>query len=184
MGHQTGENEQGLRKTLDFTRLLSVSILTIELYNLLYAQMQQLGLTSAISDRILMNITKLFVFRDVLTAKGYVILLLAISLMGAKGKKSETISLSHSLTMVGVGCLGFFLIDVFNMNLTNTFFGVLYVLVTGTCYLMILSGGTRLSRLLTLKLNGDIFNSLNETFPQEERLLTNELSMEAKMKQY
>ncbi len=37
--------------------------------------------------------------------------------------------------------------------------------------------GTRLSRLLILKLGGDIFNKDNETFPQEERKLENEFSI-------
>ena len=43
---------------------------------------------------------------------------------------------------------------------------------------MILSGGTLLSRIIKNKLNHkDIFNKENETFPQEERLLENEYSI-------
>jgi hypothetical protein len=40
-----------------------------------------------------------------------------------------------------------------------------------------LASGNLLSRLIKLNLSNDIFNSLNETFPQEERLLTNEYSI-------
>ncbi len=40
-----------------------------------------------------------------------------------------------------------------------------------------LHGGALLSRLLKNKLNKDIFNRLQETFPQEERLLNNEFSI-------
>lgn len=43
--------------------------------------------------------------------------------------------------------------------------------------MLFLAGGARLSRLLKLNLNKDIFNELNESFPQEERLLTNEYSI-------
>lgn len=57
------------------------------------------------------------------------------------------------------------------------------VAVTG--YLMILNGGTRLSRLVRRKLDDrDIFNKLNETFPQEERLLENEFSINLPAKYY
>lgn len=40
-----------------------------------------------------------------------------------------------------------------------------------------LSGGARVSRLLKLKFKGDVFNDKNETFPQEERFLENEYSI-------
>src|SRR5262249_45871081 len=40
-----------------------------------------------------------------------------------------------------------------------------------------LSGGTLLSRYLKLQWATDIFNKANETFPQEERLITNEYSI-------
>ncbi|OOQ61543.1 conjugal transfer protein TraG [Mucilaginibacter pedocola] len=46
-----------------------------------------------------------------------------------------------------------------------------------TGYLLILTGGTRLSRLLKINLGKDIFNNENETFPQEERLIDNEYSV-------
>jgi pantothenate kinase-related protein Tda10 len=44
-------------------------------------------------------------------------------------------------------------------------------------YLLVLTGGVRLSRLIKDKLSKDIFNDNNETFPQEERLLENEYSI-------
>lgn len=43
--------------------------------------------------------------------------------------------------------------------------------------MLFLAGGARLSRLLKLNLTKDVFNELNESFPQEERLLTNEYSI-------
>ena len=49
--------------------------------------------------------------------------------------------------------------------------------ITGVGYLLLLSGGALLSRLIKSNLGEDIFNELNETFPQEERLLQNEYSI-------
>jgi len=54
---------------------------------------------------------------------------------------------------------------------------IVYMTVTGIGYLLILAGGNLLSRLIKLNLFNDVFNSLNETFPQEERLLLNEYSV-------
>ena len=52
-----------------------------------------------------------------------------------------------------------------------------YMGVTGLGYLLFLSGGTMLSRIIRDKLSGDIFNRDQETFPQEERLIENEYSV-------
>jgi hypothetical protein len=48
---------------------------------------------------------------------------------------------------------------------------------TGLGFMLILTAGTIISRYIRLKLHHDIFNELNETFPQEERLLQNEYSI-------
>ncbi|AMR33112.1 conjugal transfer protein TraG [Mucilaginibacter sp. PAMC 26640] len=51
------------------------------------------------------------------------------------------------------------------------------MVLTGIGYLLILTGGNWLSRQIKGNLNKDIFNRDNETFPQEERLLENEYSI-------
>src|SRR5204863_2236201 len=52
-----------------------------------------------------------------------------------------------------------------------------YMCVTAIGFVLVLTGGTLLSRIIFVKLNNNVFNSLNETFPQEERLLNNEFSI-------
>jgi len=54
---------------------------------------------------------------------------------------------------------------------------ILYMSVTIFGLMLILRGGNLLSRIIKRKLKPDIFNKHNETFPQEERLLTNEYSI-------
>lgn len=51
------------------------------------------------------------------------------------------------------------------------------MILTGTGFLLVLAGGNLLSRYIRVNLGKDIFNELNETFPQEERLLENEYSI-------
>jgi len=53
----------------------------------------------------------------------------------------------------------------------------IYMIVTGVGFMLVLTGGTILSRYIQLHLHKDIFNELNETFPQEERVLVNEFSI-------
>ncbi len=55
--------------------------------------------------------------------------------------------------------------------------GIAYIGVTVTGFLLVLTGGILLSRIIRDQLRGDIFNKENETFPQEERLLENEYSI-------
>src|SRR5690349_13326485 len=52
------------------------------------------------------------------------------------------------------------------------------MVITSLGYVLLLKGGILLSRVIKIKLDGkDIFNKQNETFPQEERLLRNEYSI-------
>ncbi len=51
------------------------------------------------------------------------------------------------------------------------------MLITGIGFLLILSGGTVFSRIIKMNLTNDIFNRSNESFPQEERLIENEYSI-------
>jgi hypothetical protein len=54
---------------------------------------------------------------------------------------------------------------------------ITYITATSLGYLLILAGGAQLSRLIKIKLGADVFNEMNETFPQEEKLLQNEYSI-------
>lgn len=49
--------------------------------------------------------------------------------------------------------------------------------ITGIGFLLIMSGGTLLTRIIKAGLKDDIFNAENETFPQETRLIENEFSV-------
>jgi hypothetical protein len=49
----TGENEQGFRKILDMTRLISILVLGIHFYYYCYLAFQEWQLTAPLTDRIL-----------------------------------------------------------------------------------------------------------------------------------
>ena len=58
----TGENEQGLRKILDLTRLISIGVLLLHFYYYCYGAFLVWKTRSDITDRLLQNIynTELF----------------------------------------------------------------------------------------------------------------------------
>ena len=58
MSAGTGENEMGLRKILDFTRLGSIIILLLHFYYYCYGMFKLWGLTTEISDKFLINISR------------------------------------------------------------------------------------------------------------------------------
>ena len=176
---QTGENEQSLRKILDMTRLISVTILALHFYYYCYTAFEQWQLTSTISDRLLGNIRNTGLFKNFHVSKLISLAFLFISLLGAKGRKDEKINHKIAFAYIITGLLIYFLSYLSllpKMALTSA--ALLYMIITAIGFMLVLSGGTLLSRVIQQKLNSkDIFNKENETFPQEERLLENEYSI-------
>jgi hypothetical protein len=175
---QTGEDTQGLRKIIDFTRLISLFILAVHFYLCCYAAFKEWDFTAEITDRIILNIAKTGLFAGMLKPKLAALLCLFISLIGVKGKKDEKIQRNPIIAYLLTGLLLYFIsVLCFYLNAKVNLIAILYIGITVTGYMLILTGGGLLSRLLKDKLNKDVFNTENETFPQEERLLENEYSI-------
>jgi len=175
---QTGENEQALRKIIDFTRLLSIAILIVHFYLSCFTAFQIIGLTKPVLSRILLPVSKMGIFANVLYAKVSSLILLMISLVGSKGKKEESITPKRVVIYCIVGVSLYFISTVFlKMRYPATTIATLYIGVTVIGYMLLLSGVSLLFRMLKINLGKDIFNRENESFPQEERLLENEYSI-------
>ena len=174
----TGENEVGLRKILDFTRLAAIAILMLHFYYYCYKAFKEWNFTASISDRLMMNIANTGLFKHWYTSKIIALELLIISLVGATGKKNEKLRLKSILSWIAIGLLFYFASNLFfSLTADNTTIAVAYMTGSGLGFLLVLSNGTMLSRLIKVRLSKDIFNDLNETFPQEERLINNEYSI-------
>lgn len=176
---QTGENEQALRKILDMTRLMSLCILGIHFYYYGYEAFKKWDLVSSLTNNILSNIYHTGLFKTFSRSKLLALGLLIISLLGAKGRKDEKLNPKKALRFI---CLGLFIylasrfILLLNLEIDTKI--LVYAALVCTGYLFILRGGILLSRLIYHRLNSnDIFNKENETFPQEERVLENEYSV-------
>lgn len=174
----TGENEQGLRKILDMTRLMAIVLLLLHFYFYCYGIFDSWQLTSSLTDRLLKNIAITGLYTHFNTSKFIALGLLTISLMGARGKKNEKLGWQPIAIYLVVGFSGYFGSQLLLLFLDKSAsIGMLYMAITIIGFICILTGGTLISRRLQLQFSGDIFNKENETFPQEERLLENEYSI-------
>jgi hypothetical protein len=156
----TGENEQGLRKIIDLTRLISITVLILHCYYYCYRAFEYWTLTSTITDRVLKNISHTGLFHSFNKSKVIAIGFLFISLIGATGKKEEKLAYKTSLIYIAGGLvIYFFSYFILFFQLSITAKTVSYIGLTGTGYLFILRGGNLLSRVIKKRLsNKDIFN--------------------------
>ncbi|HSZ86517.1 MAG TPA: conjugal transfer protein MobC, partial [Puia sp.] len=175
----TGENEQGLRKILDMTRMISIVLLLLHFYYSCFPAFTDWNLRAKITDRILINLIHTGLFSSMVKTKSIALGFLGISLLGAKGRKNEKLKYRSGFIYIAIGMIIFYGSDLLlNFKMEQTVSSIIYMLSVALGYIFILTGGTLLSRVIHQKLNSDdIFNNENETFPQEERVLTNGYSI-------
>jgi hypothetical protein len=180
---QTGENDQAMRRILDMTRLISMVVLGLHFYEVCYGAFAQWHWVAPLTDRLLGNIVRTGLFSNFYKAKLIALGFLVIALIGVKGKKDEKQDFKTAVLYLLTG-LFFFLTSYFALLIPVklTVMAGLYMGITGLGYLLFLSGSTMLSKIIRDKLTNDIFNRENETFPQEERLLENEFSVNLPMR--
>ncbi len=174
----TGENENDLRKILDLTRLSSVGVLALHVYYQCYGAFKSWNLVSGFTDKILANVAATGLFKTFNRAKWLCLVLLVIGLLGVQGKKDTSQDWKTVVTCLAIGALLYFasaLAFYIGSSLRTVTF--VYVFVTSIGFLLLMKGGTIATRILNEKTSQDIFNEENETFPQEERLIANEFSV-------
>lgn len=177
----TGESDNDLRKILDLTRLLSVSLLLLHYYVSCYAAFENWGFTSSLTYRMIQQINATGLFENFHTPKLLSLLFLAVGLMGTQGKKDPGKSVQQvfilfiSGAVLFAGSIGFFY-----LSFSTTITALLYIITSVVGYLLLMQAGTLATRFMKTSNLDDIFNEENETFPQEERLITNEYSINFK----
>jgi len=172
----TGENEQALRAITDFIRMLSIIVLLFHAYDVSYPVMEEHHLTYQAVDKLMTFVHRTGMLNTFLITKLWSLGLLMIALLGVKGRKDQKIRVWFTLLYI-VSATALFLWAQYLIPAKNTALTLGYVVTCFATYLTILTGTTRLSRYLKSQMGEDIFNTENETFPQEERLLENEYSI-------
>ena len=170
---------RALGKVMDFMRGISVIFLLINCYWFCYEAFQSWHFTLGIINKILMNFQRSTgLFSSILWTKLFCVVFLALSCLGTKGVKEEKITWPK-IWMVLFSGFVFFFLNWWLLALPIGKIGAasLYIFTLSMGYICLLMGGVWMSRLLKNNLMDDVFNTENESFMQETRLMTNEYSV-------
>ena len=170
---------RALGKIMDFMRALSVIFLLINAYWFCYGAFLTWGFTLGIVDKILMNFQRTTsLFSSILWTKLFCLVFLALSCLGTKGVKEESITWPKIWAVLAVGFILFFLNWwLLALPIGKVGAASLYIFTLSVGYICLLMAGVWMSRLLKNNLMDDVFNLENESFMQETRLLENEYSV-------
>ena len=170
---------RALGKIMDFMRALSVIFLLINAYWFCYEAFLTWGFTLGIVDKILMNFQRTTnLFSSILWTKLFCLVFLALSCLGTKGVKEETITWPKIWVVLAVGFVLFFLNwRLLALPISKVGGASLYIFTLSVGYICLLMAGVWMSRLLKNNLMDDVFNLENESFMQETRLMENEYSV-------
>ena len=170
---------RALGKVMDFMRGISVIFLLVNCYWFCYEAFQQWQFTLGIIDKILMNFQRTTgLFSSILWTKLFCVVFLALSCLGTKGVKEEKITWPKIWTVLFAGFMFFFLNWwLLALPIGKVGAASLYIFTLSVGYICLLMGGVWMSRLLKNNLMDDVFNTENESFMQETRLMENEYSV-------
>ncbi len=160
-------------------RGISVIFLLVNCYWFCYEAFHVWGVTLGIIDKILMNFQRTTgLFSSILWTKLFCVVFLALSCLGTKGVKEEKITWPKIWTVLFSGFVFYFL-NWWLLVLPIGKIGAasLYIFMLSVGYICLLMGGVWMSRLLKNNLMDDVFNTENESFMQETRLMENEYSV-------
>lgn len=176
---QNEDDLRGLAKVMDFIRAISILFVVINIYWFCYQSFREWSINIGVVDKILLNFQRTAgLFSNILYTKLFSVVFLALSCLGTKGVKEEKITWNRIYVFLTIGFILFFLnwwLLVLPLPLAaNT---ALYIFTMTAGYLSLLAAGVWISRLLKNNLMDDVFNTENESFAQETRLIENEYSI-------
>ncbi len=176
---QQEDDLRGLAKVMDFMRALSIIFVVLNIYWYCYYAIWEWNIQIEVLDKILLNFNRTAgLFENILYTKIFSVLFLGLSCLGTKGVKEEKITWTKIYVFLFIGFILFFmnwwLLDLPLPVETTTGF---YIFSMAVGYICLLMGGLWMSRLLKNNLMDDVFNTENESFMQETRLLQSEYSV-------
>ena len=176
---QQEDDLRGLAKVMDFMRALSIIFVVLNIYWYCYYAIWEWNIQIEVLDKILLNFNRTAgLFENILYTKIFSVLFLGLSCLGTKGVKEEKITWTKIYVFLFIGFILFFmnwwLLDIPLPVETTTGF---YIFSMAVGYICLLMGGLWMSRLLKNNLMDDVFNTENESFMQETRLLQSEYSV-------
>ena len=165
-------NQNAYREIRLLTGALGVALLVIHFYYYCYAALKLWNFTSPFADRLVTSIVGSGILRHRGTGKLAALFFLVLTLIGlpSPGGSRGTRKILFTLA----GGLGLYLGSDGVLLATGdpTVLAATYIIVTLVGLALLYSGAKTLAGTLHWRFSGDVFNRYNESFPQEERWLT------------
>ena len=172
------DDQRGMGKVIDLLRAISILLLVLNVYVFCFEWFFQKGIENKIVSQVIFNLSKTGLFEHSLNTKLGSLLLLGCSCLGVKGAKSEAASWKQILIAAGVGTLLFFFNDIVSwIGLAVNKQVFIYAGTMCAGYIALFAAAIWISRLINVNLMEDTFNTENESFMQETRLIENEYSV-------
>ena len=179
MNIQTGEDDRGLIRISDMSRAVGILLLLLHFYYYFGYVFPDFGFVTNFVNFLILKIADTGIFFGFNFIKLISVCFLCLSLWGRQGKKDVSANYVKSIILLLLGTVIYFstyyLVFVIRDGISLAY---VYASITIGGYCLILAGASSLSRIISASLeNNDIFNVENESFPQEERLITNDISI-------
>jgi YWFCY protein/TraM recognition site of TraD and TraG len=172
------DSEDSTGKLRELFRIISISLLLIHFYGYCYPAFEHWHLVSRITDNLARNFFKIPAIRNYYPVKLIILITLALSTIGIKPSANERLSHKSAIAYLSAGLILYFFARSFSqMNDDLHQSSYIYMVLTIAGYILGYFGFSILAKLFDQKFSTrPVFNTNNETFPQEERLIENEYS--------
>ena len=176
---QQEDDLRGLAKVMEFMRAISIVFIVIHVYWFCYRSFVDMGINIGVVDRILLNFQRTAgLFSNLLITKVFAVIFLALSCLGTQGVKNQEMTWSRIYAAFLSGLVLFFMNWwMLDLPFSPTANAVIYTVTLTAGYILLLMSGMWISRMLKHNLMEDVFNTTNESFMQETRLMENEYSV-------
>ena len=176
---QQEDDLRGLAKVMEFMRAISIVFIVIHVYWFCYSAFVDMGINIGVVDRILLNFQRTAgLFSNLLVTKVFAFIFLGLSCLGTKGVKNQKMTW-RKIYAAFLGGIVLFFMNWWMLDLpfSTTVNATVYTLTLTAGYILLLMSGIWISRMLKHNLMEDVFNTANESFMQETRLMENEYSV-------
>jgi len=170
--------DQGWRQLREMFLICSISLLVIHLICYCYPLLVHFGLVSDLVHRLIRNFSRIGMIRNYFILKSLIMVTLACSLVGSRSGSDRKPSFKAAILLLSIGlCIFFFSAEVMRTDLSLVTRYEIYLLLTVSGLLLTWHSLSNLAVLFRPSSAQEVFNTRSESFPQEERLIENEYSI-------
>ena len=170
---QQEDDLRGLARVMDFMRAVSILFVGINVYWFCYSTLKEWGVTFEVIDKILWNFQRTTgLFSSILWTKLFSVVFLALSCIGTKGVKEETITWTKIHCSLAASVVLFFLnwwlLEPPLPHMAGTVF---YITTLSAGYICMLMAGAGVCPPVVKKPIGGGFFFVKEKFLKENHLI-------------